>query len=290
MAVAEPVICACGCRPLRRWIASVLLVIGGALLLADGAAADDTAVEIALGVDVTGFRYREFADDGRELNRERGELPGIRLIVQADDGIVLARLDSSLHAGSVDYRGETRAGRSARTRTDTRLITLAAEVGPWLDAEHNWNGFARLAHRNWVRDIQSTSTARGIHEEYRWYEVGVGLRRIWRVAGTAGWRHEVAAMLFRTTGGTVFVEESSVSSARDDMTLDLGSEPGARLRYTATGGVGGWTLRIEPYLEYWEFGRSDDEVIRSNGSPTGLTMHEPRSESWRLGLSLATVF
>ena len=263
-----------------------LAAIGLALVLSTPAAAE---TELAVGLDTTDFTYREFADSGRELNREDGILPGVRLTAHASRDLVFLRLDASLHGGTVDYDGETQTGRPLSSETDTRLITIAAEVGRWADASRRWAAFARLANRTWDREIQATGNVQGLNEEYRWIEAGVGLRRAWPREDAGAWQHELAGMLVLTLDGSVFVELSALEGRDwEDERLDLGDEAGLRLRYTATRDLGARTLRVEPYLEYWEFGRSDTEPI--GGSPGGFTVYEPRSESYRLGLVVALAF
>lgn len=267
--------------------------------------ADDDPVDIVVAGDALVFDYRELGTDGRELNHESGVLPGVRLTARTTRDRTFARIDASFHGGEVDYDGETQSGTPTQTDTGTRLLSFGAEVGGWLGPRPGqWGVFLRLARRLWERDIYSTGSAQGIYEEYRWSEIGLGLRHAWRAAEDADWHHEISATGYATMDGDVFVGLSGLNTGGpewDDRTLDLGGETGLRVRYTATRALASnRVLRIEPYFAYWEFGRSPERTVTADGSPAdcdsadpgfqGCTVHEPRSESMRLGVSMGLVF
>jgi hypothetical protein len=271
-----------------------LLALAGAAGPVDAVrAADDDAVEITAAADVLLFGYREFSEQGRELNREDGILPGVRLSARSSRDRVFVRLDASLHDGTVDYDGETQTGAPVETDTGTRLFSFSAEAGRWVGARPGrWGAYLRVARRLWERDIQSTGSVQGLYEEYRWSEVGAGLRHVWPASEQGRWTHELSAMAFAVVDGDIFVELSGVEGRNwDDTSLELGDESGYRLRYTASRELAsGRLLRIEPYYAYWEFGRSNTRTITANGSATSLTVTEPRSESRRIGVSVGLVF
>jgi len=276
------------CRVRAPWPLTLLLL---AVCSHPAAAMNDDDPDITFAADISHFDYREFDRDGHELNHESGPLPGLRLTADAGKGQVFARLGASVHSGTVDYDGETQAGNPVTTRTDTRLVTLAVEAGRWFgEPGHGWAGFLRLARRMWDRDIRSSRRARGLYEEYRWSEAGVGVRRVWPSSTRSRWRHSASATLLTTFDGTVYVRLTDVDPSWDNDVLDLGDEPGVRVRYTATRDFGEQTWRIEPYFEYWEFGRSDTHDVTANGADTGYNVSEPRSESWRLGVAVGLVF
>lgn len=243
--------------------------------------------EFFVAADLTGFHYEEFLEgETAVFNREQGVIPGARLSLQGDEDGAFLRIDATYHAGTVDYWSPA----NGDSTTDTGFLTLAAEGGMWFDHLEQWGGYLRLARRIWDRDIRGTANASGIHERYRWSEVGLGLRRAWSLPD-GNWRHELSATLFAVTDGSISVGLSGVEGRDwDDETLDLGDEGGLRLRYTATRQWGSRTVRVEPYYEYWEFGRSDRAPVTSDGAPTGLTVYEPRSESQRLGVAVGLVF
>jgi|AntRauTorcE11898_2_1112593.scaffolds.fasta_scaffold03131_3 hypothetical protein len=266
-------------------------LIAGPALAAPGPAGD--SLDLTVAADSLAFQYREFDADGRELNREDGTLPGIRLTARGAGRRLFARADLSFHDGDVDYDGETQRGAPFRTDTDTRLVSASVELGGWIGSRPGrWGTYLRLARCAWERDIQGRGNVQGLFEEYRWTEVGGGVRRVWPQAGTTGWRHELSATGFTVVDGEVDVALSRLQgSDLDDTTLDLGSEFGLRFRYTAIRPLAnGLRLWIEPYYEYWEFGRSNTRPITSNGMATGGAVTEPRSESQRLGLAVGLAF
>ncbi len=244
-----------------------------------------STTELFVAADVTGFHYEEFVE-GEVFNREKGVLPGLRISLRGDDDPVFTRIDASFHTGEVDYWSPA----NGDSTTGTQFLTGSIEAGGWLDSQRQWGGFLRLARRVWGRDIHGTDNASGLYEEYRWSEVGIGAVRRWS-GPHHNWTHSFSATAYAVTGGSMFVELSGVSGANwDDETLDLGDSSGLRVRYTATHDRGSYSVLIEPYYEYWEFGRSNEKPITSDGTPTGLVVHEPRSESQRAGVALGMGF
>lgn len=269
-----------GSSPAWRTVAAVASLL--ALPYSDEMRA---STDFFFGGDLTAFHYEEFTDSDELFNREEGPVPGVRLSLQGDDGELFTRIDLSYHSGEVDYWSPA----SGDSTTGTRFLTLAVEAGGWLEEERRVGAFVRVARRFWDRDIYGTENAAGLYEEYRWSEIGVGLRRQWRVGV---WTHEVAGTVYAVTEGRMFVKLSGVPGRSwDDETLDLGDESGIRLRYTFTRHLAdGKTLRIEPYYEYWEFGRSNKARVTSDGAPTNLVVWEPRSESQRVGVAVGFLF
>lgn len=245
------------------------------------------ATEFFLAADATSFHYEEFLEGETSVfNREEGGLPGARLSLEISDTRLFTRLDASFHVGEVDYWSPANGG----STSGAVFSSIAGEVGGWFSTERRWAGFVRFARRVWGRDLHGTAEASGYFEEYRWSEVGVGVRHRW---GTPdhGWRHEGAVMAYAVTGGSLYVQLSDVSPLLRDQTLDLGDNSGMRLRYTAIREFGSdWAFRVEPYYEYWEFGRSNKEaVLTTYDIPVG-TVREPRSESQRIGVAVGVVF
>jgi hypothetical protein len=239
------------------------------------------------------FDYREFDRNGDELNHESGALPGLRLWGWGERGAVLSHFEVGLHGGSVDYDGETQSGRPVQTTTETGLLAFDADIGRWADpARRAWIGFFHLGRRLWARDIQSGDGAQGLYEEYRWSEVGVGLRRVGSPAAAGGWRHQASANVFAVVDGSIFVELSGIEGRDwDDTTLELGRAMGLRLQYAAHRPLAaGRELRLGLYYAYWGFGRSNTERVTSDGAATGFTVTEPRSESQRLGVNVGLAF
>lgn len=289
-----------GCRSARAAVLAVLLAAPAVVSAESNGEPGDTALvgeatgfELVASADFVYFDYREFDRSGRELNHEYGPLPGIRLSARTRPDPLFARFDLSFHGGEVNYDGATQVGSDFRSETDTRLFSFGAEIGRWRDPDQRrWGGFVRLARRIWGRDIQGRGNVDGLFEEYRWSEVGVGLRRAWPRSEGVGWNHELAASVFAVVDGTIFVDLSGLEGVDwDDTTLDLGNATGLRLRWTSTRELaGGGGVRIAPYYSFWSFGRSNTEQVTSDGQPVGRTVTEPESESQRLGVTVGWVF
>ncbi len=267
---------------------SLSLLAGLAFMLPGAVTAGDTELHWTLAADLQQFNYREFDLDDRELNHEFGPLAGVRASLNADGERLFARIDASAHDGTVTYDGETQAGRPVISETQTLLRTVSAEPGYWINPEvRQWGLFLRLAHHRWERDIQPTGNVQGIFEVYRWKEIGAGVRHVWRRPQDQRWGHQISAAGFGVLNGDVLVELSALQGSNlRDTRLRLGDNAGARLRYTATRELdNGLALRIEPSAAVWGFGRSNTELAGGD-----LAVTEPRSQSWRLGLSLGLRF
>jgi hypothetical protein len=273
---------------MRALVLTLVASLGVLFMAATPARADLRNQEWTLAASPVFFDYREFDRNDRELNHERGLLPGVQAGLRALGDKLFARVDLSLQRGVVHYDGETQGGTPVETDTETRLISASAEPGFWLDPERQrWGPFLRLGLKRWDRDIQGTGNVQGIYEVYRWKEIGAGLQHVPQRAAGEHWGHEVAVMAYGVVNGSIFVELSELRGSNlNDTRLRLGDNLGGRLRYTSTRELDhDYRLLIEPWVAAWGFDRSN---TRPAGG--GLVVTEPRSISLRAGVQLGLAF
>jgi len=233
-----------------------------------------------LGLSATSFDYEEFSDAGASLDREQGWLPGVQAGLNRDYGRWFLETELQWSSGEVDYSSP-----QAESKTDESILHLQLLAGIPLQAadRQRTSLVAGLGYREWQRDIQSTPTASGLDETYRWGYGVLGLRGEQQFS--AGTRVVVDMQLTRTISPDIKVR---FDNSFDDVSLDLGAENGFRLSLLFDRRLDkSKTFWVMPWYEYWEFGRSGDWARTSNGVPVGtLTVHEPRSETGSYGISM----
>jgi hypothetical protein len=246
----------------------------------------DRGWQAALGLSAQSFRYAEYAEDGRRLNREHGALPGLALALERPSGPWFFNGALSYHAGDVTYDGQTQSGAPVQTRTDERVLDGSVHLGRWFQTnrEPRYAPYVGLGYRWWERDIASTGRARGLLETYTWGYVFIGARAMLHRAGTTTWEADVR--LARTIDPQVEVDFNGLF---DDTRLSLGARSAARVSLTWQRSVGnGLAVRIRPYWEHWELGRSESAVLTRNDLVVG-SVHEPRSETDSYGITISII-
>jgi len=235
------------------------------------------------------FDYREYDDAGKLLDRENGTLPGVVLGLARIEGNWSLNGRFSWHNGNVLYDGQTNTGVPVRSRTDENImntsVSLERRIGASTDA---WQlaFYGGVGYRFWARDIRATSTSSGqpvdgLSEIYRWRYFFLGGKTLLYRTGMCDWRLDL--QLFRPIEPTIEVD---YRGRNENFTLDLGARTGWRLALP-------WEyrlnqrahLKIEPYMEGWELGRSPTQTLVSNGVPAG-TVYEPRSGTRNVGVNL----
>jgi hypothetical protein len=233
------------------------------------------------------FQYKEFDDDGSLLDREDGTLPGVVF------GLGMARErwnfvgELAVYSGDVDYDGQTNTRIPITTQTDANITDghVRAEWWGWEAGSVRYAVYGGLGYHGWERDIQATRTASGapvsgLWEYYEWGYVLLG-GKLAAEQGLNRWGLDLR--LLRTVAPTVRVDFNGLF---DDKTLDLGERFGGRLSATWARRASNRTvLKLEPFYEGWDLGRSDTERLTQGGVAVG-TVFEPRSETRNFGVNL----
>lgn len=226
------------------------------------------------------FQYREFQDSGSLFNREKGEIPGIRLGARFQKGRWSLRLAGSWHHGRVDYEGLTNAGAILKTHTTENLMEVRVGLGhsfkvvPKLKLEP----FIDVGARVWWRDIATTGAAAGLKERYDVGHSDVGIALVADLSPIWSLRSESALLL-------PFHTKLSVDSpVYGTPTLDFDGHPGYKTDLVLQYHLKDWLiLNLGPYLDFWRFNRGPDQTLTT---PYGavVTVHEPPSQTHQFGL------
>lgn len=243
--------------------------LSAALTLALPAVADSGIEQsVNAGPMLAAFHYEE-SEQGERLNREEGNLAGLRLGWRGQADSLFAGVDVSHLRGEADYDGQTQAGTPATTVTDEQLSRVEIRLGRRLlsDQPLSYEAYLVLGYRHWQRDIQDAASANGLLETYTGGLAGLGGNV--RYEFTAAGELHLTGQLSRTVNPEVQVD---FGNALDNRSLELGTAPVIDFAL-------GWSyplsgdrhllLRAEYFYENWKFERSDDEPLTRDGVPVG---------------------
>ena len=221
--------------------------------------------------------YTEFDDSGAWFNAEDGWIGGI------ETGAEFRHDDWSVHTtlgwwkGTVDY-----ASRTATAETDEEILDFHVRAGRVMFRQHGTTMQlnAGLGYRDWQRDIAPGNPA-ALYETYTWAYGSLGLQL--RKEFNARTALSADVHISRPLNPEIKV---NFAAGNDPVTLDLGEENGFRLALAVEHRLQpGLSLRISPWYEAWDLGRSPTVTLTQNGMPVGF-VNEPRSETRNIGISL----
>lgn len=240
--------------------------------------------EFAIGLTGLQFDYTEYDDNNVFLDGEQGLLPGIVFELAARQKQTFSKASFSYYSGDVDYDGQTQGGVPAFTDTATRIWRVEATGGAWFRPEFGapFSLYGGVGYHFWRRDIQSGqdingNPVSGLLEEYEWLFLilGTEIRLLdgpdTRISLDGRLQHMLDATMYAYLG--------------DGLDFDLGEKTGVRLSMPFSFRLSSHTrLQVEPYLSYWDLGRSNVLEVTVNGVPQGVFFLEPRSETRNSGL------
>jgi hypothetical protein len=268
-----------------RLAATVLLVL--AWTATDPSRAGNVGAihwESELGISAADFRYREFGDTGRLLDREDGFLPGLKIGLSGRSGAWEFSAGGTYHAGRVGYEGRTNLGSPLRTNTDEKITDLSLIGGRWFSPipVHPIRAYFGVGYRRWQRDILPAGSVLGLSETYRWGYALVGANALMWQKGSLAWSADLR--LTQPFCPTVNVDFGGVFDATR---LDLGARAGFRTGFPLRYSFGDKNaISLEPYYEQWNLGRSSTVPLTRNQVPVGFVF-EPKSDTRIFGINLS---
>ncbi|UTW47543.1 hypothetical protein [Bacterioplanoides sp. SCSIO 12839] len=147
------------------------------------ASANDISFELSSGIEH--FSYKEFSDNGSELNHETATLPVVSAAAFWHIHDVELMLAASMQQGTADYQGETQGGANLDTSTDEALRQYQLGLNYRL-GESQRRVAVRYAFHHWQRDIQPRGFSSGLSETYRWQLFSLGIMQDigrWQLSG-----------------------------------------------------------------------------------------------------------
>lgn len=229
-----------------------------------------------LGISAMRFKYDEFNDDGRVLDTELGGIPGVSFKLGQHfsdwewEGI------GSYHRGRVRYTGQTSSGAPYSTRTDERITDIGLRLGRWFDGGYPWMPYAGLGYRRWDRDILP-NTLNGLFESYGWFYGWVGAKIVAMQGEQSQLTLDIG--LLKPWSPVMHVDFRGTYNVAPVVYPE--SKIGWRMMLTSELKLTGNTqLMLEPYVEYWELGRSPTVAMGN------ISVHEPASKTNNIGINL----
>jgi len=235
------------------------------------------------------FNYTEFDTNNKQLNNERGGIPGLQLSLNTN---ISERVSASLHAthfeNDVSYTGLTNKGEQHSTRTDEKITSHGAQLNIRI-AKNNHvqlDNFLALRQNEWQRDIRPRGNIAGLFEVYDWLETAIGLRLTIEHSPSLSWVVEASRLhtgLFEQHPPTIYIDLSQ--NGGTNTTLNIGPEYGSRISLAINKQLlPKLSLGIKSYYESWDFGRSNTVITYVGTVQVAVT--EPRSETRNHGFQL----
>lgn len=257
-----------------------------ALHAVSATAANPEAVSTNLqtGIALQDFGYKEFDDQNTLLDREDGWIPGISGAFSRQTDKYSLDISFTYLQGNVAYDGQTQSGAPHKTNTNEQIIDTSISLG-FFDAIKLPKPsvlYFGLGFHEWQRDILPTSTVLGLFETYHWYYGFIGGRiKLLSNEKLSLW---LDGRLTRPINPTMTVCLSGFDCADLSLGIKTNGRVSLPVHYQLHTNN---KLIIEPYFESWDFGRSPDETLTINGMPTGSVIHEPRSETRNIGITIS---
>lgn len=258
-------------------------------MLATNAFATEKPVtqHINLGFALKDFGYKEFSDQNTLLDREDGWIPGISGAYSLKNDRYSLDIGLIYLNGNVVYDGQTQGGIPHKTKTNEQIIdtTVSLRFLDVIKLPNPSSLYIGLGFREWQRDILPTSTVLGLFETYHWYYgfFGGSIELIKKVKFTL----RVDGRLARPINPVMNICFSNFDCADLNLGSDIGGRISMPIHYHLHSNN---KLIVEPYFETWNFGRSPDEELTTNGTPTGSFIHEPRSETRNMGINISVSY
>lgn len=241
-------------------------------------------ISATVGLTVLDFDYREYDQQGTQIDRETGILPGVGVGLQFHRGGLMVEADIAGYGNDVSYDGHTQRGRTLQTRTDELIISGVTRTA-YTFAHTQHMHFAikgMLGLRYWQRNIRSTPEARGLLEVYRWPYVAAGLDIAHRTIGDTSIGIEVAFIKAFASQLTV-----DFDGRYDRTTMPLTDGDGFTINLPLAITLGDALLTVSAHAELWRFPRSPDHLVTRDGQFSGAIVTEPESQTATYGLTLA---
>ncbi len=230
------------------------------------------------------FNYTEFDDNGVELDKETGFIPGLQLSYLLGLGLNKHQLSFNIgyFQGQVEYDGQLQSGAPFLTDTDETLFNYGFKYTLNTALLYAPDVFVMLSQHRWDRGILGRENVSALSEVYTWNEAAIGFMQ----------------KLYKNKKNQIATEISALYIFNPEMEIDLrdfgfgrpelslGASGGLRLQLFYHHNVSRRVrLSTAAYYEAWNFGRSANLTIL--GLSRSAIIFEPESETRHSGVKFS---
>lgn len=238
------------------------------------------AFQLQLGLSTQSYDYQE-SHSARELNRETGLLPLVSLLAQAPlTGKWQWNADITYGQGSVDYNGETQAGKAFLSTTDIKHIRWHTGLGYCFYDCFTQLGFG-LGQYQLDRSIRGKGQIKGLDEQFRWHEWTLSLSQALSKNTPEQWR--LSTQLFQTHKAKIGVDLRPAGFSKVLLALPDGLGYRIHLEHQWQN-LAMQALTIRLGYEYRDMKQSDSMSI---GNSSSIFLPANKSRHWQLGLLIS---
>jgi hypothetical protein len=266
------------------FVLAISLLTFPKLAFSDVTTPDRQRHSFALGIETEYFEYQE---DGVTID---GPLYGVYgTYTYHGENRLMANAGLTLAYGELDYDGRTWSGSAAHANTEDALVEFRGLVGyDWRATERLVvTPFAGLGSRYWNDDIKGSG---GYEREITYWYCPLGVQTKSPLSHNGEWGVTAEYDLF--LGGRAKSHLSDAVSGYNNPEVDFNAGNGFGVRgsvWVATKIEEGFTLRVEPFLIYWNIDESDSAKLKLNGTTIGY-VYEPSTDTTSYGLRLSMEF
>lgn len=213
---------------------------------------------------------RDVDPSGRRLVSEKGWLPGLEGRAAYDLAAWTLFGEAQFHARPIRYEGQSQAGASFGSETDTRLVRLRS--GAAYAFHESLSAFGAFEWERWQRNIHGSQSIQGLQERADSARLLLGLENSWPVAGIGGL--SARAALVRSGPEKLLIGFSGVlDEARFETRAASGYRIAFALRPDAIP-----ALELAAEIDRMKIGRSEPAPITRNGRFAGYATQPEHSK------------
>ena len=238
---------------------------------------------IYLGLLTSYFDYSESVPSDEE-----GIFAGINLGYEfLKPNCIYMKLDTVFAGGELEYNGKTWGGSSLSFDHDDFIVDLEYDFGFNVQIKDFYIiPFIGFSYHFWARNLSDSPA--GYDEKYNWICVPIGA--IFGYNFTDCFNIQLKLNATPMVYGQVQAFFSDINDNFNDPRLELGNKTGYKSELCARLKIyKHWAVMINPFFEYYEFGKSDNEKLEYSDIPVDI-IYEPASETYKIGINFLVTF
>jgi hypothetical protein len=244
----------------------------------------DTSFHYELGPEISSFEYKEPG-----IMKETGALAGIHASCSWRNKALL-RLEGRFSYGKVDYES---SGTGTMDSITDMIFETRGIAGYNFEQSETFTvtPYIGIAYRYLRDDTSGEITSTGAHgylrqSNYFYLPLGIEVNKVlangWSIGATA----EYDQLLEGRQKSRISDVESGYGDATNTQDTGFGLRGSIRIKKD----VDSRYYVAEPYIQYWEIDKSDNEREMYGGVPTGYYIYEPKNTTMEIGVKLGIGF